>query len=260
VVSVVASTLLTAGFSVLPLVLTGALIAAVAWAARHGGYLPRERRRFVMRAALSLGVWLGLTASLSLSGWLRFEGTPARPLMVFLLGFVLAYRLATGPLGTLLSTSLPWSVLIGFQGFRVIVEWLLSHAHCERLIPVEMSMQGWNLDVVTGASALFLAALSLHVTLPRWLIACWNVMGLLLLLNVVVISVLSAPTPLRVFEDGPANVWVERFPFVWLPTVLVSGALFGHTLIFRRLRFEDTEALERRIAPSFPRDKRAQSD
>jgi hypothetical protein len=50
------------------------------------------------------------------------------------------------------------------------------------------------------------------------------------------ISLLSAPTPWRVFRDGPANNWVTTEPYIWLPTVMVAFAILGHIVIYRRLR------------------------
>ncbi|HKQ78896.1 MAG TPA: hypothetical protein VJ810_34675 [Blastocatellia bacterium] len=61
-------------------------------------------------------------------------------------------------------------------------------------------------------------------------------MGLALLINIVTIAILSAPTPLRKFFNEPANTFVTYFPFVWLPAFLVQAAWFGHLLVFRRLR------------------------
>ena len=51
-------------------------------------------------------------------------------------------------------------------------------------------------------------------------------------------TILSAPLPFRVFWNEPANVWVTRVPWVWLPAVLVLAALLGHIVVYRRLRAE----------------------
>lgn len=74
--------------------------------------------------------------------------------------------------------------------------------------------------------------------MPLWGVRLWNWMGLALLVNIVVISNLSAPTPLRVFMNEPANEWIARAPFVWLPTVMVLTAFLGHIVVFRRLRMD----------------------
>ena len=70
------------------------------------------------------------------------------------------------------------------------------------------------------------------------MIRIWNVAGILLLTNILVVALLSAPTPLRVFHNEPANVWITQAPWVWLPAVDVLAAVLGHVLVYRRLRHE----------------------
>ena len=62
----------------------------------------------------------------------------------------------------------------------------------------------------------------------------WNVIGLILLINVVVVAILGTPR-IRYFGDAHLNTWVTYTPFVWLPAVLVLAALAGHLIIFRAL-------------------------
>jgi hypothetical protein len=52
--------------------------------------------------------------------------------------------------------------------------------------------------------------------------------------NVVTIAFLSTPT-FAWFGHDRLNVWVTYPPYVWLPAVMVTGALTGHLLIFRAL-------------------------
>jgi hypothetical protein len=73
---------------------------------------------------------------------------------------------------------------------------------------------------------------------PLSVVRAWNWMGALLLLNVVTITWLSTPTPMRVFMNEPANIWITQAPFVWLPTVLVLAAFAGHIVVHRRLKAE----------------------
>jgi len=61
---------------------------------------------------------------------------------------------------------------------------------------------------------------------------------LALLINIIGVALLSAPTPVRVFMNEPANVWIAHAPWVWLPTVMVLAALCGHALVYRRLAIE----------------------
>ena len=71
--------------------------------------------------------------------------------------------------------------------------------------------------------------------------AVWNVLGLALLVNVIVVALLSTPV-FRAFGDDQLNVFVTYTPFVWLPAVMVLAALAGHLIVFRALREQSPRA------------------
>lgn len=97
-----------------------------------------------------------------------------------------------------------------------------------------MTYAGRNFDIVSGLTA---AALGLWLAsgrrVARAVLIVWNVLGLALLMNIVVVAALSTSTPFRQFLSGPPNLLANTFPFVWLPTFLVQAALLGHLLVFR---------------------------
>ena len=76
--------------------------------------------------------------------------------------------------------------------------------------------------------------------MPRWVVAGWNVLGLALLANIVGIAIASTPL-FRAFGDDRLNTFVAYPPFVWLPAVLVTGALMGHILVWRKLAQRDAK-------------------
>jgi hypothetical protein len=136
------------------------------------------------------------------------------------------------PLGRRLASYLPLWSLVAVQAFRLPLE-LAMHGMYERgIMPVQMSYAGLNFDILTGATAIVVAALSATGRGGRALVIAWNVIGLVLLVNIVVISVLSTPR-FHYFGEEQLNVWITYPPFVWLPTVMVLTALAGHLLIFR---------------------------
>jgi hypothetical protein len=63
----------------------------------------------------------------------------------------------------------------------------------------------------------------------------WNVMGFVLLVNIVTVAIVSTPL-FRWFGDARLNTFITYVPFVWLPAVLVTAALMGHILVWRKLR------------------------
>ncbi len=219
-----------------------ALVLAVAvgfawavWRAGRGvGETTQRAKRTTLVTAVALASWLVFTGRLAATGFLRFEPQPTM-LPLIALGLVLTLVLAFSGFGARLVHGLPIAILVGYQGFRIPVELLLHRGHGEGLVPVQMTYLGMNFDVLTGVLALLLAALSRLGPVPRWLLGAWNLIGFGLLANVVTIALLSSPTPIRVFLNEPANVWVVRFPWVWLPTWLVPMALLGHLLVLRWL-------------------------
>jgi hypothetical protein len=197
-----------------------------------------NRARFAVLAAV-LVFWLALPAFLASRGLLDRYAPPPAPgfalVALIILGTVV---LAFSPFGSRLAATIPLAGLVGYQVFRVPLEFVLHQLYAEGVIPIQMTYAGQNFDVVTGLLA---AALGLWLWVGHRslrLVIAWNVVGLALLINIVSIAVLSTPAPIRYFMNEPANRLPGMFPYVWLPTFLVQAALFGHVLVFRRIRME----------------------
>ena len=228
---------LTWGFAALAL-LVAAAFPVLLFRAAHAAGDPDARRRG-LRAAILAALWLAATLAAGASGRLRFDTLPPTMAPLMLAAWVLALWIGLSRTGARLAEGLPLAVLVGVQAFRLPLELLMHRAYSEGLMPVQMSFSGRNFDIVTGTSALVLAVwMAARGRVPLRVVAAWNVMGSLLLLNVLVVAILSAPTPLRVFTGEPANVWITRAPWVWLPALFVPAAIAGHVVVFRRLRRE----------------------
>jgi hypothetical protein len=220
-------------FVVIPVFLVGALLAGVASASRRLGEPEPVRRRALLFTTAGAAAWMAVTWIAASSGVLRrWDATPP-PFALLVLGVVLvSVLIASGRYGRRLAHGLPLWVLIGVQGFRLPLE-LAMHAMSERgVMPAQMSYSGRNFDIVTGVTALIVAALLRARSAGRGLVLAWNVLGLALLLNVVTVAILSTPR-FRYFGDDALNVFVTYPPFVWLPAVMVVAALAGHLLVFR---------------------------
>ena len=240
-----ASILLLYGFIVLPILVAVALSAIIWRAVGAEGYPRRQTNRLQIRLALGAVAWLAITLWVSAAGVLRhFERQP--PPMLFLVAavFALAGWLACSWIGDLVVRHTSWVVLVGLQGFRLPLELLMHRAYVEGIMPVQMSYSGRSFDIVTGASAIVLALALARFPVPRWVIAVWNVLGTVLLVNILVIAIASMPMFHR-FGMDRLNVWVADPPFVWLPAVLVLTALAGHLLMFRKQRRGVSDGIRR---------------
>ncbi len=235
--------------TLLLLTLTALLVIGLPWAVARGGRrlgLPPARvRRNALIVAAGVLAWLAVTGGVAGQGLLLdFQALPPPMFRVVLPGVVLTAVLAFSAPGRLLAHGSGWGLLIGFQAYRIPVEFMLADLYADGVLPVQMTYHGRNFDILTGITAIGVAWLAARGTIRRAGILVWNVLGLGLLVNIVSVAVLSTPGRLQVFTEGPPNTIVFHWPFVWLPTIIVLAALLGHLLVFRKLWAERVEAAQ----------------
>lgn len=232
---------LRAAFIGITLLLSAFFVAGVFWASIRYDLTRAVAARHAALAAIGCGLWIGITGVAGARGVLRFDGRPPTMVVLLLLVLVLAFGVALSPVGRRLALGIPVAALVGFQGFRVLVELAMHRAYSEGLMPVQMSYSGRNFDIVSGLTALAVGAWLATGERPAWrrVVFAWNSLGVILLINILAVALLSAPTRLRVFMNEPANIWVTRTPWVWLPAVMVLAAIIGHLLVYRRFRLPD---------------------
>ena len=184
-----------------------------------------------------IGLWLAGVAMMANQGALQdFSGTPPLILVILLMSLIMTFTIAFSRIGLLIIEGAGIVWLVAFQGFRVLVEVFLHQMYSEGIVPEQMTYSGLNFDILAGLSAMMMGyQLSKKKVGPK-AVFIWNVLGLALLINIVVIAILSMPLPIRMFDDEPANTFVAYVPYVWLPTFHVQAALFGHLLVFRALK------------------------
>jgi len=213
-------------FAMIGIVLVvAAAIVAIAYVA--GG--PRPARITVT----AIAGWLALTGALAAAGVLRLDGGPPRTMLLpplAIAGSLLVLRRV--PLD-----AIPRGAVIALQSFRIAVELVLWRLFVAGVVPAQMTFEGRNFDIVVGLTAIPIAIAAYGGGRRRTrLAAAWHLASLALLVNIVAIAVTSAPGPLRVFANEPANTFIGTFPFVWLPAFLVPVAAVGHIIGLRQAR------------------------
>jgi hypothetical protein len=216
--------------------LTLALVALLLIAVRTAVQKTNSNPRIITFAALGLGFWLLLTAGVASTTFLwQLDAKPPRIFLLVaptLFGLVIFVR-SKKVLELLNALSPAW--IVGFQAFRVAMEIILWQLFLAGIIPVQMTFEGRNFDILVGLTAPIVAWLMVRKRISRTALIAWNLVSLLILLNIVVVAVLSTPVPFRVFMNEPANTVILSFPFVWLPTVVVPIAFLGHIASLRML-------------------------
>ena len=122
--------------------------------------------------------------------------------------------------------------LLGVSVARLVVEQMLLHLAAQGLVPVMMTWEGTNFDILSGLGAVLLLAYGRRHAIPTVALRIWNVGGLALLLNVVVTAFLSLPSPLQQINFGHPNVAILMFPYTLLPAVIVPAVIYTHLRLF----------------------------
>lgn len=112
---------------------------------------------------------------------------------------------------------------------RIPVEIVLLLLFMGGQIPKMMTFEGRNFDILSGVLAPIVYFIAFRSQTPkRWLLVTYNIIGLLLLVNIVSIAALSLPSPIQQLNFDQPNRAVLYFPYIWLPAVVVPIVLFSH--------------------------------
>jgi hypothetical protein len=190
-----------------------------------------------VKTLTGLAAWVTYAATLGYLGpRLLPTGALSLPLLLALPAVGLVVFCARSRLGSQLAHAIPAYTLIGLESFRIIVELFLHQLWLAGLVPRMLTYEGANFDVLIGLTAPAVAWLLARKQLaPRGAIA-WNLIGIAMLANVVVRSVLTTPGPTHLVDTEIANRAVTLFPYTFIPGLLAPLAILLHVLAIRGLR------------------------
>ncbi len=223
--------------------LTFGLISTLIYGLRHALSVLRvkaeRRQRLVFFVVAGLAMWLSILAVLAWRGFFsHFAAVPPRLLFVVVPPLLAIALLLFSRKVRLLLLAVPPGWLIYAQSFRILMELFLWLGYRGGFVPVLMTFEGLNYDIIVGLTApmaglVFFGRNRYH----RFQAVLWNVFGVALLLNIIAVSLMSLPpeSPLHVFDVTPANRFVADFPFIWIPGFIVPFALLLHLLSLKQL-------------------------
>ncbi len=166
----------------------------------------------------------------ALTGFSKTYPIPTLPLLM-LFTMIFAFCFAFSKTGKLLTDSTSLLILVGIQGFRFPLE-LILHQWAEiGTIPNTMTWTGSNPDIIAGLLALFFLPLVMRNEKLAWIP---QIIGSLLLINVVRVVIMSSPFPFSWNLENPLQLGIY-FPYVLIVPIFVLPALIAHLLTFRKL-------------------------
>ncbi len=232
--------------SLLTLACVATVILGLNKALRFTSWQVSAQRSLFSKSVVAIILWVILVGVLSVLGFFRVtDSIPPRPVIILLFSLVAAIVIARSKAFSELLSVTPLHWIVYIQSFRIFVELILWQGYLRGLIPVQMTFEGLNFDIFSGLLALPAGWLmSRNPGSAKMLGIAYNVIGMLLLANILTIAVLSMPTSLRYFMNEPSNVIVGEFPFIYIPGVFVVLAIYMHVFSLRQLLLKKTSTMQ----------------
>jgi len=198
-------------------------------------FLASQKDKKLLSAIILIGV---LQSILAIAGFYqKAEGIPPRislglfPLvfLIFTIPFVPSFRTW--------AKKFDLKMLTYLSLVRIPVEFVILWVYLAGYAPELMTFEGRNFDIISGITAGivgFLAFNKNELTRPKLLFA-WNVMSLLLLLNIVINATLATPSAIQQFAFDQPNLLIINFPTILLPAIIVPLAMASHIISFVQL-------------------------
>lgn len=186
---------------------------------------------------ICLSVWLILQAIIGSTGFYQVtRSLPPRFVLLIGPGLILSVILLLTKRGRYFIDTLNIRKLTLLHAVRIPVEITLYFVYTAKLIPLLMTFEGNNYDIISGLTApVIYYFVFVKKKMGNTALLAWNFVCLGLLINVLVIAILSAQTPFQTLAFDQPNIGVTIFPFVWLPSVVVPLVLVSHLAAIRQL-------------------------
>jgi hypothetical protein len=189
------------------------------------------------KVLITLLVWLAFQAALGLAGfYTSSDGIPPRfmlmisPAMLFILLLFITKK------GRRFIDSLDIKALTLLHAVRLPVEIVLLLLFINKGVPELMTFEGRNFDILSGISAPVIYYFGfVRKKIGTNALIIWNFLCLALVINIAVNGILSVPSAFQQFGFEQPNTALMYFPFVWLPSCIVTLVLLSHFVALRQL-------------------------
>ena len=177
-----------------------------------------------------LPLWLIFQGILAIGGFYQnVEAVPPRLVLFGVLPAILTIALFFLFFRKEFIEKIPFSLLTLVHTVRIPVELVLLWLFFAGQVPQAMTFEGRNFDIVSGIFApivFYVAVRGGRFNKP--ILVGYNILGIILLCNVVIIALLSVPSPIQQIAIDQPNRAVLFFPYIWLPSIIVPIVLVSH--------------------------------
>lgn len=188
--------------------------------------------RYKLITLLFFALWQVYTYLIASSGYLESLEFPPRfalflilPLFIFTFSFLISQRKKPW------IKAIPMEWLIHIQSFRILVEILFVMSVSEGVLHSEVTIEGYNFDMVFGATAAIIGFAYMKKRISEKAVLIWNYLGILVLASVIFVFTSSIYLPeLYGYKTTPATVEFTKYPYILVAGFLMPIAVFIHVL------------------------------
>jgi len=133
---------------------------------------------------------------------------------------------------------IPQSWLIYFQSFRILVETLFVLSIAEGVLHPNVTIEGYNFDMIMGVTAPIIAFLAFEMRiLSKKNVILWNYIGLAVLASVIFVFTTTVFFPqFYGSSENLMSVTFTSYPYTLVTGFLMPVAVFIHVLSIVQLR------------------------
>ena len=127
--------------------------------------------------------------------------------------------------------NVPESWLIFYQSFRILVESLFVASVAEGILHKNVTIEGYNYDMVFGFLAVVIGFLFIRKMISKKMIVLWNYLGLLVIAFIIFLFTTTIYTP-EIFgpDTLPFPQEFLQYPYTLVAGFLMPSAVFMHVL------------------------------
>ncbi|MBU2914867.1 MULTISPECIES: hypothetical protein [Reichenbachiella] len=213
----------------------------------HFGFKSAEPKKSNVALIISicLVVWLFIIGTLSLNAFfVDYETIPPKFVLAIMPPNLFVMLLFISRRSRNFIRQIPITTLTYLHLVRVPVEIVLWWLALEHWLPMLMTFEGSNYDILSGITAPFVAIFMVGLRSKVKIGAIiWNFLALGLLVTIVYHALFSTPFPFQKFAFDQPNIAVFYFPFIWLPAFIVPAVLFSHLAALYQLFSKSEESI-----------------
>lgn len=178
-----------------------------------------------------------ISSGLAIAGFFeKTDGIPPRITMAFAPGLLFIFSIPFVPVLRRWVSQFDLKTMTYLSTVRIPVEIILYWLFIAGYVPELMTFEGRNFDIIAGITAPIVGYLAFrNGTVNRNFLIGWNIISLILLLNIVGNAVLSMPIFLQQFAFDQPNIMVLYFPTILLPMIIVPIVMFTHVISLTQL-------------------------